>query len=99
MPVDNAVKNADNWELAHNPVYRTLQQKLNERTAERDALRYACQTLLTLICIPHACCGRTGYLEVVRSVGPDIFDDVPDRFNIRGLIAQEQQIQKQLENL
>lgn len=49
MPVDNAVKNANNWELAHNPVYRDLQQQLIERTAERDAFRYAHRTPLALI--------------------------------------------------
>ena len=34
--IDDAVKNADAWELAQNPVYRNLQQKLIERTFERD---------------------------------------------------------------
>ena len=38
-------------------------------------------------------------MELVRAVGPDVFDDVPDRFNIRGLIAQEQEINKQLNNI
>ena len=38
--VNSAVENADDWALARNPVYRNLQQKLIERTAERDVLRY-----------------------------------------------------------
>jgi len=36
---NNAVENADVWALARNPVYRRMQQKLIERTAERDTLR------------------------------------------------------------
>ena len=38
--IDNAVENADVWALARNPVYRRMQQRLIERTAERDVLRY-----------------------------------------------------------
>ena len=101
MAVDDAVKNADIWELAQNPVFRHLQQKLNERTDERDRLRYAyqkplpCLTTARLMSIT----SRMGYLEIVRALGPDIFDDVPDRFNIRELIAQEREVQKQLENI
>lgn len=99
--VDNTVENADAWELARNPVYRNMQQKLNERTAERDVLRYAHHTHLTVthIRMPHLFHQRAAYLEVVRAIGPDIFDDVPDRFKIRGLIAQEQQIREKLENI
>ena len=37
--VDNAVKNADVWALARNQVYRNMQQKLIERTVERDVFR------------------------------------------------------------
>lgn len=37
--VDDAVKNADVWELSQNPVYRNLQQKLIERTVERDVYK------------------------------------------------------------
>lgn len=42
---------------------------------------------------------RAAYLELVRAVGPEVFDDVPDRFNIRALIAQEQEISDQLNNI
>lgn len=42
---------------------------------------------------------RAAYLELVRAVGPEVFDDVPDRFNIRVLIAQEQEISDQLNNI
>jgi hypothetical protein len=56
MPVDNVVKNADNHELAHNPIYRNLQKKLDEVTAERDVLRYAHKKLLTIVGVPHARC-------------------------------------------
>ena len=42
---------------------------------------------------------RAAYLELVRAVGPKVFDDVPDRFNIRALIAQEQEISDQLNNI
>ena len=42
---------------------------------------------------------RAAYVELVRAIGPDVFDDVPDRFNIKGLIAQAQQIDEQLANI
>ena len=99
MPVDNVIKNANSYELAQNHIHHNLQHKLNERTAERDAFRYACQMPLTLIGIPNIHHGRSAYLEVVQFVGPEIFDDLPDRFKIRALIVQERQIQAKLENL
>lgn len=49
--VDHAVENADVWALARNPVYRNIQQKLIERTAERDVLRYVHNASVTVVCI------------------------------------------------
>jgi len=36
---------------------------------------------------------------MARAIGPEIFDDVPDHFNIRELIAQEEEIARQLNNI
>ena len=102
--VNSAIENADNWALARNPVYRNLQQKLIERTTERDVLRYVHSSSVSIAHVCMSYCDltvpqRAAYLELVRMIGPDIFDDVPDRFNIRALIAQEQHIQEQLNSI
>jgi len=97
----DAVENADVWALARNQIYRDMQQKLNERTAERDIFRYVNQLSslkrLSVCLMPFR--QRSAYVELVRAIGPDVFDDVPDRFNIKGLIAQAQQIEEQLANI
>lgn len=51
--VDKAVKEADAWALARNPVYRNMQQKLIERTAERDVMRYVrdVSIIATHVCV------------------------------------------------
>ena len=89
-------------ELARDEKCRDLQQKLNEMTAQRDMFRYVQRTCApltaTFICTPHLC-NRKAYLEVVQTFGSDIFDDVPDQFKIKQLIAEEQRIQEILNNI
>ena len=36
------------------------------------------------------------YLEVIRASGPDIFDTVTDHYDIRALVAREQEIQEEI---
>jgi len=35
-------------------------------------------------------------MEVVRAYGPDVFDEVPDRFNLRELVQKEYEVGEEI---
>ena len=41
---------------------------------------------------------RDAYLEVIRAYGPDVFDVVPDRFNLRELVKRETELDDEMKD-